>query len=107
MSLAICEYDNHRVEGVECSGALYVYIDKTNGIEVEIKICKEHLFDHVHKYYPGCANEKNLLSLYPQLAARLTPDQADGDTWLCKKCESPNDRYLAACTFCGTPRRLS
>ena len=79
---ATCEYGKHPVVGVENPGSLYCYTDVERGLR-DIKICKECLFDHVHKYWPGCANEQNLLKLYPELDVRNTP--APGQMWLFPK----------------------
>ena len=60
-----CEYGNHEV-----TDTLYCYSDPENGLANDVQICKECLFDHVRFYYPGCANERHLLGLYPELETR-------------------------------------
>ena len=65
---AHCEYGQHAVEGVS-QGSLYCYSDEENGIP-EMDTCKECLYDHYVKYYPGGKGVKHMLYLYPELEGR-------------------------------------
>jgi hypothetical protein len=67
----ICKYGQHEVSGVECRGSLYCYSDPKNGIERDISICGACLLGHVRRHYPGCATERHLLSLHPELQVPL------------------------------------
>jgi hypothetical protein len=65
MKNVICQHKNHEVPGAGI-GTLHHYEDQAHGIK-GIDICDECLLEHVRKYYPGCAIEKSILSLHPEL----------------------------------------
>jgi hypothetical protein len=67
-----CAIGNHPAAWEE----LYCYRDVPNGIPNDIQICARHLYEHVHKFYPGCPNERSLLDKYPEFG-EPKPTQPD------------------------------
>jgi hypothetical protein len=70
---AYCEYGKHTVENVSSKWELYFYTDKAHGIMKDVATCRECLYKHQVKYYPGGPNMRHLLRMYPELAALDIP----------------------------------